>query len=68
MSDSGRVNECCGDTVGHRVDCPSQGRRSKKMCDYAGYSCECDGYRKAQEGSTLCVCGHAKSQHHERSS
>lgn len=22
MSDSGQVNECCGDTVGHRRDCP----------------------------------------------
>lgn len=41
--------------------------KSKKICDYSGYACKCDGYKRAQpKGSTMCVCGHAKSQHHER--
>ena len=38
--------------------------RQKKQCDYVNYACRCAGYKKAKAGSTLCVCGHAKSQHH----
>lgn len=38
-------------------------RRSTKLCDYRGHACDCEGYKKAQTGSTLCVCGHYPSQH-----
>lgn len=32
-----------------------------KCCDYRGYSCNCEGFRKSPNG--LCVCGHSKAQH-----
>lgn len=39
--------------------------RKTRVCDYAGYACQCVGYKQAAAGSSLCVCGHAKSQHQQ---
>lgn len=36
--------------------------RSEVVCDYAGYSCNCRGFKSGKTKS-LCVCGHHKSQH-----
>ena len=47
---------------------PSVKGRTVLVCDYVGYACKCDGYKKARPGTTLCVCGHARSQHQRRTS
>lgn len=50
-------------------DKPRTPRRSRKICDYSGHACHCDGYRPIGVNTkgmlkTWCVCGHSKSQHH----
>ena len=36
-----------------------------KICDYSGFNCDCKGYKRGEDPifKTLCICGHAKSQH-----
>jgi len=36
----------------------------KRVCDYRGYACVCQGYESDKSKGGLCVCGHAKSQHY----
>lgn len=38
-------------------------RKQMRLCDYVGYACNCTGYTQKEKGSSLCVCGHYKSQH-----
>lgn len=51
------------DNVISEVERVDKRNKSLMICDYAGYSCECTGF-KAKSGS-LCVCGHSKNQHHK---
>ena len=37
--------------------------RPRRLCDYRGYACRCQGYQPEGPGTSRCVCGHQLSQH-----